>query len=61
MSAPKRPLRLQPVPQVLYTGPAVPVAYDPKWQLFINLTKDQIAAFKAFPEWQQKLAALAAK
>ncbi len=48
------------VQQVLYAGPTVPTAYDPKWQLFTNLTKDQIKAFQSFPEWAAKLAALKA-
>jgi hypothetical protein len=38
------------MPDVLYTGPAVPVAYDPNWGKFTNLTKVQIAAFQAMPE-----------
>lgn len=35
-----------------YSGPAIPAAYDPNWQLYNNLTADQIARFQAQPEWQ---------
>ncbi len=41
---------------VLYSGPAVPIAYDANWQLFTDLTKDQIAWFQAQPEWAAKVA-----
>lgn len=34
----------------LYTGPSIPVVYDPTWQGFTNLTQAQIAAFQSFPE-----------
>lgn len=34
-----------------YDGPVTPTAYDQNWQLYTNLTKDQIVAFQAFPEW----------
>lgn len=41
-----------PPPKVtIYTGPAVPVAYDPNWQLFTNLKPEQVAWFQAQPEW----------
>ena len=43
------PFRAPPKP-VLYTGPAVPMAYDPVWQTYTNLTKAQIAAFQAMPQ-----------
>ncbi len=51
--------RAKLIPAPLYAGPAVPTAYDPKWQSLTNLTKAQIEAFQSFPEWQQKLVALA--
>ena len=35
---------------ILYTGPAVPVTYDPIWRTFTNLTPAQIAAFMSMPE-----------
>lgn len=34
-----------------YNGPDIPQSYDPDWQHFTNLTKDQIAWFQAQPEW----------
>ena len=34
----------------LYIGPVVPMAYDPTWQTYTNLTPAQIAAFQSFPE-----------
>jgi hypothetical protein len=42
-----------PSPQkpTVYNGPVVPVAYDPDWQHFKNLTPAQIAWFQAQPEW----------
>ncbi len=39
----------------IYTGPDLPITYDPDWQYFTNLTAAQIAAFQAFPEWEQKV------
>jgi hypothetical protein len=39
-----------PPPPKLYTGPTVPIAYDPAWQTYTNLTPAQIAAFQAFPQ-----------
>jgi hypothetical protein len=49
----RKPQGYQPSPQkpTIYSGPAVPVAYDLGWQLFTNLTPDQIAWFQAQPEW----------
>lgn len=41
-----------PPPPPRYTGPTIPTAYDPNWQLFVNLTPAQIAWFQAQPEWQ---------
>lgn len=43
----------QPSPQLnrTYSGPAVPTAYDVNWQIYTNLTPDQIAWFQAQPEW----------
>jgi hypothetical protein len=51
-----------------YAGPAVPTSYDPSWQLFVNLTPAQIAAFQAFPQdltkyvgirrWQTEIAGI---
>jgi hypothetical protein len=34
----------------LYAGPDVPVAYDPTWQSFTNLTPAQILVFQSFPQ-----------
>ncbi len=47
----------RPSPQkpTIYSGPAVPAAYDPDWQYFTNLTPVQIAVFQSFPEWDQKV------
>lgn len=45
-----------PQPITTYSGPAIPSAYDPNWQYFNNLTSDQIAWFKAQPEWQNFVA-----
>lgn len=36
---------------------ALPIAYDDKWQTYIDLSQEQIAAFQAFPEWGTKVAA----
>lgn len=47
-----------PQPNRTYNGPAVPVVYDPNWQLFTNLTQAQIAWFQAQPEWTAKVAVL---
>jgi len=33
---------------------ALPKVYDPDWQLFVNLTPDQIRAFQNFPPDLQK-------
>lgn len=35
----------------IYGGPATPIAYDPNWQYFTNLTKEQVTWFQAQPEW----------
>lgn len=40
-----------PQPNRIYSGPEVPTAYDPNWQLFTNLTPNQIAWFQSQPEW----------
>ena len=40
----------------LYTGPAVPVIYDPQWRTYTNLTPAQFDAFKAMPETCQQVA-----
>lgn len=48
-----------PQPVTVYSGPDVPVAYDPNWQLYRNLTEDQKAWFRAQPEWGDFLAAVA--
>lgn len=45
-----------PQPSLVYGGPAVPTAYDPNWQYFINLTPAQVAWFQSQPEWQNFLA-----
>jgi hypothetical protein len=47
-------------PPKLYESPpgsksndgALPIEYDTKWQLWTNLTKEQIEKFQSFPEWQ---------
>jgi hypothetical protein len=47
-------------PPKLYESPAgsksndgaLPTEYDPKWQLWINLTREQIEKFQSFPEWE---------
>jgi hypothetical protein len=44
-----------PQPVTIYSGPSVPIAYDPNWQFFTNLTPAQIAWFQAQPEWQNFL------
>jgi hypothetical protein len=54
--------RLPPTipPPLLYQSPsgsgsndgALPTHYDPKWQLWTNLTKEQIEKFQSFPQWQ---------
>lgn len=44
------------MPEPIYTGPDVPVSYDPNWQMFTNLTTDQIAWFQAQPEWKSFVA-----
>lgn len=31
---------------------ALPTTWDAGWQLYTDLTKEQIAAFQAMPEWQ---------
>lgn len=49
-----------PQPVRIYSGPIVPNAYDPNWQYFTNLTKDQIAWFQAQPEWSDFVAYVAA-
>lgn len=33
-----------------YSGPPIPVTYDPLWTLFTNLTPEQVAAFQSFPQ-----------
>lgn len=45
-------VRLAPAgPRVnLYNGPTIPVTYDPDWQLFTNLTPEQVIAFQNMPE-----------
>lgn len=48
--------RVQRAP-VLYIGPAVPAAYDPKWRTYTNLTDAQKTAFKAMPETCTQVAA----
>lgn len=48
----KPPKNVLPQPNRTYSGPLVPVAYDANWQLFNNLTQDQIAWFQAQPQWQ---------
>lgn len=48
-----------PQPSTLYVGPATPTAYDSNWQTYTNLTPDQMAWFKAQPEWQNYLAYVA--
>lgn len=49
-----RPPNYRPSPPVnrTYSGPSVPAAYDPNWQLYNNLTRGQISWFQAQPEWQ---------
>lgn len=49
-----------PQPKKIYDGPAIPSVYDPTWQYFTNLTKDQIAWFQAQPEWQNFVSYVAA-
>lgn len=58
---PARPDNFVPSPQPnrTYSGPTVPQSYDPNWQFFSNLTKDQILWFQAQPEWQNFLAYVA--
>lgn len=34
---------------------ALPTAYDDGWQLFTDLSPEQIAAYQAMPEWQNFL------
>lgn len=43
-------------PNRTYSGPMVPTAYDPNWQIYNNLTADQIAWFRAQPEWHNFVA-----
>lgn len=62
MPKPGRPQPIgPPSPQkpTIYSGPLVPVSYDPDWQYFTNLTSDQIAWFQARPEWQNFLSYVA--
>lgn len=33
-----------------YKGPALPEAYNPNWQLYTNLTKEQVRFFQSTPE-----------
>jgi hypothetical protein len=59
-----RDLENRPAPKIppplLYESPAnsksndgaLPTEYDPKWQLWTNLTREQIEKFQSFPEWQ---------
>lgn len=49
------PFRQPPAPK-LYTGSAVPTAYDPQWRTYTNLAPAQIDAFKAMPETCQQVA-----
>jgi hypothetical protein len=47
-------------PPLLYESPAgskgndgaLPSEYDTKWQLWTNLTKEQVEKFQSFPQWQ---------
>jgi hypothetical protein len=51
-----RVIRPSPQAPTIYSGPEVPIVYDPLWQYFTNLTLAQIAAFQAMPEWAAFLA-----
>jgi hypothetical protein len=31
--------------------PSIPTVYDAKWQFYVDLTQEQIAAYQAMPEW----------
>src|SRR5690348_5565167 len=55
---PLPPLPIIPQPPVIYSGPAVPTAYYSNWQYFTNLTKEQVAWFRAQPEWADFLSAV---
>jgi hypothetical protein len=51
----RRTGKVTPPPPVIYSGPAIPTAYDPKWRTYTNLLKPPygpatVAAFKAMPE-----------
>jgi hypothetical protein len=56
LTQPNRPLPFKRPPPKLYTGPAVPAAYDAAWRTYTNLTPAQIDAFKAMPETCQQVA-----
>jgi hypothetical protein len=50
---------ITPPPPTIYTGPAVPTAYNPNWGRFKNLTEAQVAWFQSQPEDLTKYAHVA--
>ena len=48
-----------PPPPIIYTGPAVPTAYNSNWGRFKNLTAAQVAWFQSQPEDLTKYAHVA--
>jgi hypothetical protein len=49
--SPQAPTFFQSPPGSGGNDGAMPLAYEPLWQYFTNLTPAQIAAFQAMPEW----------
>lgn len=43
------PVDIPPPPK--RNNPSIPGVYDDKWQFYVDLTADQIAAYQAMPEW----------
>lgn len=54
-----RGITLPTPPNRTYSGPEIPTAYDPNWQIYNNLSPAQIAWFQAQPEWQNFLSYVA--
>lgn len=53
------PISTTPAPIISNLNGAIPTAYDPNWQTYTDLTREQILAFQSMPEWQNFLSFVA--
>lgn len=51
MPPPRPPIQTTNIKTISGLKGNIPTQWDAQWQLYTDLTPDQIAAFKAMPEW----------